>query len=607
MHSKKSQLWKRTISALLALTMLFAVSACSSQTVPTQSPGTTETGAPDQTTPVTESPGGDGSAKFIPGTYTASTTGVYGSDVIAVVTVDEQSIVSIDVEQHETRGLGDDAINMLVDTIVKYQSLNVDAITGATASSLALIRAVYSALEQSGTDVSLIASAEKPAPEIFTDTEVDVVIVGGGGAGMVAAIELTRAGQKVILLEKQGILGGNTLLASASFKGAESISQTNAGTENATVADFVEHLMGFKGTDADAAQLVAENSTYIVDMLVEAGADLSRVTNVFSMSPSDGSAPGIEVVAALKKIMADLGVEYRLNSPATSIIMEDGKAVGVEVSSPGGDYTIRANAVMLTSGGYSASRELIQEYHPEWLTLGTTNCPGNTGDGQMMAQEIGAALSYMDGISINPTTYNTGASLLSFTPFRNAGSIIVNKQGVRFAQETNMLYTETTNAMLAQEDQLAYLVFDQGTIDNYGVIKGYYDLGFFFESDTIEGLAEQMGVDVEGLVDTIDRYRGFVANGEDEDFGRASMFCTFEGPKYYAVKVEPAIHGTYGGVVLNFRGQVLTGDGEAIPGLYASGCVADSKMASNNATAYVPMTYARVTAASIVEDIATGN
>jgi len=598
----KNPATKKAITAFLALTLVFALAACGSKPAPTATPSPAS--APETEQPVVTDPPVEEETMFTPGTYTASAVGVYGSDVIAAVTVDGEAILSIDVEQNETHGLGDDAIYMMIDSIVEYQTLNVDAVTGATASSMALLRAVYDALDQSGADMSVLENAAKPPLETYSNTETDVVIVGGGGAGIIAAIELTKAGKNVILLEKQGILGGNTLLASASFKSAETVSQKNAGIEGASIADFVDHLMGFKGTDADAAQLVAENSPFLVDMMVEAGANLSRVTNVFSMSPSDGSAPGIEIISSLKSIMADLGVEYRLNNPATKILMEDGKAVGVEVMAPGGAYEIRANAVMLTSGGYSASKDLIQEYHPDWIELGTTNCPGNTGDGQMMAQDVGAALSYMDGISINPTTYNTGASLLSFTPFRNAGSIIVNKQGERFAQETNMLYTETTNAILSQEDQLAYLVFDQSTIDNYGVIKGYYDLGFFVEGDTVEALAAEMGVDADGLVATIDRYKGFVANEKDEDFNRASMFCTFETPKFFAVKIEPAIHGTYGGVVLNLRGQVLTEAGETIPGLYASGCVADSKMSSNNATAYVPMAYARATAAAIVEDMA---
>ena len=583
---------------MLALIMILAFAGCASKPAETNAP---ETAAPAQTGEPTTEPTGE-AGLFTPGTYEGASIGVYGGAVTAFVTVDENSIISIEAEHHETKGLGDDAIDMMIASIVEYQTLNVDSVTGATASSMALLRAASSALEESGADVSALRAAEKPPLETYSDTETDVVIVGGGGAGMMAAIELTKAGKEVILLEKQGILGGNTLLASASFKSAETVSQKEAGIENATIADFVDHLMGFKGTDADAAQLVAENSPFLVDMMVEAGADLSRVTNVFSMSPADGSAPGLEIISALKKIMADLGVEYRLNNPATEIITEDGKATGVVVAAPGGEYVIKADVVMLTSGGFSASKELIQEHAPEWVELGTTNCPGNTGDGQVMAQEIGAALSYMDGISINPTTYNTGASLLSFTPFRNAGSIIVNKQGERFAQETNMLYTETTNAILDQEDQLAYLVFDQSTIDNYGVIKGYYDLGFFHEGETIEELAQEMGVDAEGLVSTIERYKGFAANEVDEDFDRISMFCKFETPKYYAVKIEPAIHGTYGGVVINLRGQVLTADGEAIPGLYASGCVADSKMSSNNATAYVPMAYARATAAAIVED-----
>jgi len=589
---------KKVFYSALAMMLCFAMLAgCAPKAEPSASPSSTLAAE----SPAIETPEAmDG--KFKAGTYTASGKGIYGADILISVTVDDSAILSIDVEEEETKGIGDYAIELVKNAILETQSLNVDAISGATLSSSVFIRGVKEALTEAGADIDALSSGE-PYYEIYEDTKVDVVVVGAGAAGMLSAIELAEGGKSVILLEKQGILGGNTLLATTSLSGADSDTQKDNGTE-APAEEFYESLLSAPEVVPEYAKALAENSKFLIDRVAKGGGDVitPSSSSKFSLVTSDGGAPGLEVVAGLKSEMDRIGVDYRLNNAATEIIMEDGKASGVKVKIPNGEYTIESDTVLLTSGGYAASKELIDKYAPEWEVLGTTNSAGMTGDGQMMAEAVGAALTNMPEFSINPSAYNTGYSLLSFTAFRFAGAIMVNKAGERFTNELNSKYTEMTNDVLDQEDQLAYLVFDQAILDSNGLMKYYQSLGFLKEGDTLEALAEEIDVDAEGLKATIEKYNASAAAGVDADFGRPYIIIAMETPKYYACKIEPALHGTYGGVSISINGEALDAEGNVIPGLYAAGCVADMRVWSTNPTMHAPGAFGHIAAQHIIEN-----
>ena len=590
---------KKMLYSALAMMLCFAMlMGCAPKAEPSASPSGTPA---EESKPVEETPEVQ-SGKFKAGTYTASGKGIYGADIVISVTVDENSILSIDVEEEETKGIGDYAIELVKNVILETQALNVDAISGATLSSSVFIRGVKEALTEAGADIASLSSGEAYY-KIYEDTKADVVVVGAGAAGMLSSIELVEGGKSVILLEKQGILGGNTLLATTSLSGADSETQKKNGTE-APADEFYESLISAPEVAPEYAKALADNSKFLIDRVAKGGGDVITPgpSSNFSLVTSDGGAPGLEVVAGLKSEMDRIGVDYRLNNAATEIIMKDGKASGVKVKTPNGEYTIEADTVLLTSGGYAASKELINEYAPEWESLGTTNSSGMTGDGQVMAEAVGAALTNMPEFSINPSAYNTGYSLLSFTAFRFAGAIMVNKAGERFTNELNSKYTEMTNDVQAQEGQLAYLVFDQAILDSNGLMKYYQSLGFLKEGDTLEVLAAEIDVDAAGLAATIETYNASAAAGVDEDFGRPYIIIAMETPKYYACKIEPALHGTYGGVSISLNGEALDAEGNVIPGLYAAGCVADMRLWSTNPTMHAPGAFGHIAAQHIIEN-----
>ena len=159
--------------------------------------------------------GSEPSAKFKAGSYTGSAQGMNG-EVVLEVTLSEDKIESITVkEQQETGGLGDVAIDRMIENIIKSQSIQVDTVVGATVSSNAVLSAVTNALSEAGVDASkLEPKAEADHDTAVEDATADIVVIGGGGAGLTAAIEAADAGaEKIIVLEKMLSTGGTTATA----------------------------------------------------------------------------------------------------------------------------------------------------------------------------------------------------------------------------------------------------------------------------------------------------------------------------------------------------------------------------------------------------------
>lgn len=252
-------------------------------------------------------------------------------------------------------------------------------------------------------------------------------------------------------------------------------------------------------------------------------------------------------VKALKKVNADV----RLNNRATELLQENGKIVGVKVQPKDGKpYLIRANDVILATGGYSAGKELLKQYTPEVLNLGTTNSSGTTGDGHIMAQKVGANLTRMKDLVLNPVTYNANGTHISFTAARfNSGGVMVNQEGKRFVDTTNNDKTGVTMAMLkaSKGTGIAYLIFDQEPVSRLAILQDYVAKGYVVKDDTIPGLAKKLGIDPKGLEETVVKFRKYAKEGKDPEFGRKTFKCKLDQPPYYGVAVEPSVHATLGG------------------------------------------------------------
>ena len=505
------------------------------------------------------------------GTYTAEGAGLNGP-VTVQVEIAGDAIASITVTNHaETQGVGTLAIDALPDLIVSGQTLDVDTVAGATITSNAILAAVEDALAQAGgsKDSLTPVNVEKEAVTL-EDAKTQVVIAGAGGAGMVAALEAKEKGLDVILVEKVGLVGGTSALSSTALNAGGSSVQM-AMDKPFTADDYYKKVMGNAEEEDEGVRVMADLSGHVVDWLIDMGADMSRVINGSQHTPADGSAYGAMLIPVLDKQLSAKGIDVRLNTKATEIIMQDGKAIGLKVETADGSYSIFADAVLLATGGFASSPEKVDEYTPQWSGYPSTASIGATGDGIDMAVAAGATLGNMGTASPQTVAYDTGHGAVSLTNVRYNGAIIVNEEGNRFANELGSTAV-LGDAIKSQTGGHAFLVFDQVSVDNAVLMSEYKARGYFTEADSLEALAEKLGINAENLAATVERYRAAVDAGEDPDFGRKdSLFSKIDTAPFYGVLISPANQTTNGGINIDAYCRVLDADGAPIAGLYAAG------------------------------------
>ena len=503
-------------------------------------------------------------------------------DVVVQVEADATTIYAVEViEQNETVGIGSIAVEQLPGAIVAANSIAVDGIAGATVTSNAIKDAIRQALSENGIDPTPFETAQEAAPAAEKTAETldcDVVIVGAGGAGLTAAVRATQEGAKVLVLEKMPMVGGNSLKASGGMNCAGTKFQEAAGITDSGVQEFIEDTMngGHQLNDLALVTTMAENSSDAVNWLESIGAPLPKVaatggtTHKYLHSPEDGSPVGAYLEAKLSEEAEKQGIEIMLNTTATEIIMVDGVAAGVKAEDAEHEYTVNAKAVILATGGFGANFELMCSFNPSLANAVTTNHPGATGDGILMAEAVGAATVDMEQIQLHPTVYQATSMLVS-EKMRSLGAILVNQEGKRF---TNDLATRdaVSAAELEQTGGYAYIIFDQNLVDNNKSAAQYIEQGMAVSGDTYEALAEAMGVDVDAFVETMNTWNQAVADGEDKEFGRNNgMDADLSTAPFYAIQIAPGIHHTMGGIKIDTETQIIDTEGNVIPGLFAAG------------------------------------
>lgn len=517
-----------------------------------------------------------------PGTYTATEKG-FGGDVTVTVTVGSSKITAVDIKgDNETPTVGGAAIKRLGPAIMKAQSPYVDGISGATVTSNAVRAAAVAALVQAGMEGQASAPAPQaqdaaPAQRKSETLTTDVVVIGAGGAGMTAALHLVDAGKSVILLEKRAIAGGNSNLATAGMNAAETHYQKEQGIDDSVELFYEDTMKG--GHDLGVPALVrtlAAKSAAGIDWLDSIGAPLAKISTTGGQSrprthaPADGSAVGSYLVAKFLEQLEAKHVDIMYETAATSLLMDGGKVVGVKAEGKDADYTINAKAVILTTGGFGANLDMIAKYRPDLVGTISTNAPGITGDGIVMAQAVGAGLVDMEQIQLHPTVEQSTAALIT-EGVRGDGGIMVNAQGKRFTNEMGTRDAVSAEE-LKQDGQYSYVVFDQAIREGRKAIEKYVSRGLTVQADTIEGLAGKLGMDPATLKATLDDWNDVVGGKKQDTFGRTTgMPIPLVKAPYYAIKVAPGIHHTMGGVKINEHAQVETSDGTVIPGFFAAG------------------------------------
>lgn len=541
---------------------------------------------------------------YTPGTYEGEAIGRNGP-VKVQVTVAKDRIESIRVVSHnESAGLSDAPINTLPKTIVDKQSLAVDGFSGATFSSKAVIGAVENALKKATKDIKplLIAPAVTAAVKPPKDETVDVLVVGSGISGMVAGITAAEKGSNVLIIEKQGMLGaGDSMNISTGITAGGSRLIKQLGIENATAKDYADFLV--KQAAAKKVPINEKNvRTYamrggeLVDWLMDLGVPFGRFQkDKWFHITKDGSAPGPHIVRALSKKIADDNINYRLNSQVVDLLMKDGKVVGATVKTGAGSYKVSAKAVVMATGGFSASHELVKKWAPEWVGRPTTGAVSLTGDGILMAQKVGAQTVAMQEIKANylchPLTARDGVSLTAITPY----NILINHEGKRFVDEGHASINFKSRAMMKQTGHEAYAIVDQTAMDNLKLMRNYAAAGYFVKANTVEELASKLKVDQKAFIKTMKDYMAACQAGKDPEFNRRIQYPIAKAP-FYAALVTPSMQSTYGGIKTDEKAQALNADNKPIAGLYAAGATSGHEAYANEVgfAAIIGLVYGKI-------------
>ena len=516
------------------------------------------------------------------GDYEGTAKG-YGGDINVKVSLENGEIKAIDVDQKETEAVGGAGLARIKDMVIAQNTTDLDYISGATISSAAFLSAVNDAIEKAGANpADLVAKEDKEGKE--TEITTDTVIVGAGGAGLSAAIQMAQDGRNVTVIEKAGITGGNSSLASAGMNAAETKLQKEEGV-NDTVDLFVEDTMkgGHELNNRDLVEFLAKNSADAVDWLEELGAPLKQLKFAGGQSEMRTHAPindegksipvGNYLVSKLTAKAKELGVSIVYDARVEKVLMEDGRAVGVEATYKDGEkLTVNAGAVIVATGGFGSNQEMVEKYNPDLKGYVSTNAKSIEGDAISFLEEINANFIDMDQIQIHPTVVQKDGSLIS-EGLRGEGAILVNQDGKRFVDE---LQTRdfVSKEILSQKDPSAWLIVDQSMFDQSATIAKYFDKGLLTKCDDYKALADLIGTDEETIKETIEGWIEIVKNNEDKEFGRKGMDETrsdLSKAPYYAVQISPGIHHTMGGVEVNTKSEVIDKEGNAIPGLYAAG------------------------------------
>lgn len=430
----------------------------------------------------------------------------------------------------------------------------------------------------------------------------DVIVIGGGGAGLTAALTAAQDGLKVLLAEKRKIMGGNSNFPRGGGFAVGSHFHKERGL-NFTTDDVFESIMTFNHWRGNAALVRAflEKSAETVDWLEAQGVEFAPIPDSFVQHtqyctgiPLKGT--GANVVKVLVKRCREAGVDVHTNTPALSLLTQDGKVTGARLMLDSVETDVTAGAVIIATGGFGNNAEMIREQlglelGKNIFTLYQTEAKG---EGIKMAWAAGAD---SDGMGAHrlfgmpaPGNFSYEIPSLQYQPH-----LIVNKLGKRFINELIGNGTFKGNAIHRQPDSCSYLVFD-GSIRRRMETQGFLlpnpffpaqTLGNFEESikelkamgsesvfaaDSLVELAEQTGTDKDGLLSTVAEYNQMCANGRDPVYNKpAFALLPLTEPRYYAVRLCPHMYGTIGGIRVDEHLRALDKGQRPIPGLYAAG------------------------------------
>lgn len=426
--------------------------------------------------------------------------------------------------------------------------------------------------------------------------EVDVVVVGGGGCGLAAALAAREAGATVALLEKMDRPGGNTFVSTGSIPAAGSRFQREAGVEDDPERMAADLLAKSGPHDAEhLVHLLARESASLVEWLVDEHAvDLRLITDYKHVGHSvtrlhapptrKGEALVRDLVAAAERA----GVDIVTGNPVVDLLTEDGRVTGVRVSGErSGTYEIHSRAVVLAANGFGNNKRLLEQWIPEIVGAQYFGAEGSTGEAiewctrldaetaNVGAYQGYAAVAYPHGSIVSWTTVEKGGLLLSPEGRR------MGDESVGYSAFAPVVSAVTSQSWVVMDERICeYVASHELEFSELVEVNGAV-----VAQDAAE-VARVIGADPEVVARSLADFAAAARGERPDEFGRTDFgFGPLEAP-YRVVRSIPALFHTQGGVVVNEEGAVIGRDSRPIPGLFAGGGVAAGVSGRDGAAGY---------------------
>lgn len=552
------------------------------------------------------------------GEFSANEKG-FGGDIKVTLKVSGGKVEDVTIDaSKETPDKGGAAAEQLAKEIKEKQSPNVDVVSGSTISSKAIIKAAKSVFEQAGLKVE--NTAAKKGEDETVDT--DVLVVGMGASGTLAALAASEAGAKVIGVEATDVLGGFGNAAQGMFAIGTELQKERYGDHMQTNEEYWYEFMQDHNSQLGNSSLIrrfVSEAKNTVAYCLEKGVKfyLSEMPQQIAHFNTDviyhrwgGAEPFKHFAEQLEKD----GVEVKYNTTAKELITDkDGNVVGaICEKQDGGKLTVNAKSVIVATGSFAANQELMKETLGDTVYNNAMVIKGNQLPGIEMMWDKGAAKGELLTMNHGVVTKGAGEETVSQLSL-NTPILWVNSQGQRFMNEDLLKDTVEFSSAVVAQGGLAYTIFDQTTAErwtdttqpNTGSWVHYWDrFGIKDENgkptlyhapidkdtwnadwkaledanagkicQTLDEVAEFIGCDKETLKETIAKYNTFVKNGSDTDFFKDPQDLTYivENGPFYVTCGHSGVLGALGGVNTTDKLEVLTDDYKVIKGLYATG------------------------------------
>jgi len=423
----------------------------------------------------------------------------------------------------------------------------------------------------------------EPIPEKW-DYEADIIVVGAGTAGFPAAITAADKGAKVVILELLPYTAPSLGLINVGPAFAGTDVQKELGIDDSP-DEYYKDGVELANGDPELWRVFADAQLETYYWCQEIGMNFGK-----DLFPPPGHRikrgiwkKGPEMVRTLEKTAKSKeNIDIKFSHRATRLITDSGtgRVLGLKVKAKDTEQKFKAKkAVILGTGGFGRNKEMVEEYGPYFYDWLPTMCHGHLGDGLKMALDVGAATKHIGRAVCGSFAVDieSKSGIMDFVGY--SGGIYVNVNGKRFDDESGRVrfYGLVTEEGMKQPGKIWFGIIDD-KIKNTTLRAFMLKKAKPAQADSIEALAEKMGIDPVGLRQTLDKYNSDIDTvGYDTVFDRRTQEgcegtpLKIDTPPFYGYRCTGATSSFKGGLKTNIKAQVLTQYDEIVPSLYAAG------------------------------------